>query len=84
MDQMPAVIRKDHLDEHVTGEHLALDVLLAGVGDLGDGLHRDVDLFYQIRHLAVFRCLHYSGSDCVFITGIGMNYIPFCFFSHAC
>ena len=82
VDKMPAVIGKHHLAQHIAGEHLALDGFLACVGELGDCLERDVYLVDQIRHVAVFRCLHNGGSNCVLIPGIGMDHIPFCIFCH--
>ena len=36
----------------------------------------------KILHPAVFGSLHYRCRNCVFITGIGMDHIPFCVFCH--
>ena len=68
VDQMPAVVGQYHLTQNVAGEHLALNGLFAGVGELGDGLHGDIDLVDQILHSAIFGSLHDSRRNCVFIT----------------
>ena len=83
-DQMPGVICQDHLNEDVTGEHLALHFLHdTRLSDLGDGLHRDLHLQDHVGHIAVHHGLFNGRLHRIFIAGIGVDDIPFCVISHA-
>ena len=74
---MPGLVGHHHLDQHITGEDLSLHGFAAGVGDLGDGLQRNVDRQDQVAHVAVFHGLFDGGFYGVFITRIGVSHIPF-------
>ena len=75
--QMPGVVRHDHLNEHIAGEHLALDFLGgAGLGDLRHGLQGNLDPQDLILHVAPGDELFNAGLNGIFIPGIGMDDIP--------
>ena len=80
--EVPALVRHYHLDEHIAGEDLAFIGLVAGVGVLGDGLERNIDLLDEVLHFAVFGRLHNGGSHGVLIAGVCVDHIPLCFFRH--
>ena len=81
--QMPGVIRHDHFDKHITGEHLALDFFrLAGLADLFYGLHGDLHSQDHILHAPSVDEFLNAGLNGVFITGIGMDHIPLRVFRH--
>ena len=79
----PGIIAVNHLNQHIAGEDLAVIGLgNSGLGDLGDSLHGNGDGQDLILKGAAFDRLFDGGLYSVFITGIGMHYIPFCIFSH--
>ena len=82
-DQVPSIVRHDHLDEDIAGKYLPLHFLHhAGLGDLGDRLHRDLGLEDHVLHPAVHHGFFDGGLYRVFIAGIGMCHIPLCVISH--
>ena len=82
-DNMPGIITVNHLHQHITGIDLAVIGLAdAGFGDLGDGLQRNGDGQDLIVEAAGFHGLLDGGLYSVFITGIGMHYIPSCSICH--
>ena len=84
-DQMPGVVRHDHLDEHVAREDLAFDFLrLARVGHFRDGLQRDLDVEDHVLQMTVGDELLDGRLDCVFIAGVSMRDIPLSIISHDC
>ena len=82
-DDMPSVIAVDHLDQHIAGVDLTVVSLAhAGFGDLGDGLQGNGDSQDLILQLTRLNGLLDGGLYGVFITGIGMDDIPFCSLCH--
>ena len=83
LDDMPGVVRVDHLDKHITGVDLALIGLAdTGFGDLGDGLCGDGNSQNLILKLAALHSLFNGGLHRVLVSGIGMEYIPLSRLSH--
>lgn len=79
-DQMPGVICQDHLDQDVAGKYLALHFLHdAGLGDLGDGFHRNLHLEDHIGHAAVDHGFLDGRLHGVLVAGVGVDHIPFAF-----
>ena len=81
-DDVPGLVVHDHLHQHVAGEHLALHVLGAVVGNFGDRLHGDADFMNQIPHVPVFHILLDGGLHRILIAGIGVHHIPIRVVSH--
>ena len=82
-DDVPGVVGVDHLDQDVTGVNLAVVGLAdAGLSDLSDGLHGNGDGQDLIVEAAAFDSLLNGGFHGIFITGVGMQNIPSCSFSH--
>ena len=82
-DHMPSVIAVNHLDQHITGVDLTVvGFACAGLGDLGDSFQGNGNGEDLILEITAFHCLFNGSLHSVFITGIGMDYIPSCSFCH--
>ena len=82
LDDIPGVVRHDHLHQHIAGEDLAVIGLRTLFRDFGHGFHGDGDLLDDVLQLTGLDRFFNGRHNGIFITGIGMHNIPFCCFCH--